>query len=46
MQYRFVVMYETLSSMYLLYVQEVVTFQKKIFNNFASKNEIYTIYEL
>ena len=28
----------------LLYVQEVVTLQKKIFNIFASENEEYTIY--
>ena len=27
----------------LLYVQEVVTLQKKIFNIFASENEVYTI---
>ena len=30
----------------LLYVQEVVTLQKKIFNIFVSENEVYTIYEL
>ena len=28
----------------LLYVQEVVTIQKKIFHIFASENEVYTIY--
>ena len=28
----------------VLYVQEVVTLQKKIFNIFASENEVYTIY--
>ena len=28
----------------LLCVQEVVTLQKKIFNIFASENEVYTIY--
>ena len=28
---------------YVLYVQEVVTLQKKIFNIFASENEVYTI---
>ena len=29
---------------FLLYVQEVVTLQKKCFNIFASENEVYTIY--
>ena len=29
---------------YLLYVQEVVTLQKKISNIFASENEVYTIH--
>ena len=28
----------------VLYVQEVVTLQKKTFNIFASENEVYTIY--
>ena len=28
----------------ILYVQEVVTLQKKISNIFASENEVYTIY--
>ena len=28
----------------ILYVQEVVTLQKKIFNLFASENEVYTIF--
>jgi len=28
----------------VLYVQKVVTLQKKIFNRFASENEVYTIY--
>ena len=28
----------------VLYVQEVVTFQKNIFNIFASENEVYSIY--
>ena len=28
----------------ILYVQEVVTLHKKIFNIFASENEVYTIY--
>ena len=30
--------------LHILYVQEVVTLQKKIFNIFASENEVYTIY--
>ena len=30
--------------LHILYVQEVVTLQKKIFNIFASENEFYTIY--
>ena len=30
----------------VLYVQEVVTLQKKMFNIFASENEVYTIYQL
>ena len=29
---------------FVLYVQEVVNLQKKIFNIFASENEVYTIY--
>ena len=29
---------------YLLYVQEVVTLQEKIFYKFVSENEVYTIY--
>ena len=28
----------------VLYVQEVATLQKKIFNLFATENEVYTIY--
>ena len=28
----------------ILYVQEVVTLKKKIFNIFASENEVYIIY--
>ena len=32
------------NSVKLLYVQEVATLQKKIFNIFASENEVYTIY--
>ena len=30
--------------MMVQYVQEVVNLQKKIFNIFASENEVYTIY--
>ena len=33
-----------LHNTHLLYVQEEVTLQKKIFNIFASENEVYTIY--
>ena len=29
---------------YVLYVQEVVTLQKKMLNIFASENEVYNIY--
>ena len=32
------------AKLFLLYVQEVVTLLKKIFNIFASENEAYTIY--
>ena len=36
----------TLKTSTTLYVQEVVTLQKKIFNIFASENEVYTLYTI
>ena len=45
--YTFILMMNNAVVMYvckILYVQEVVTLQKKIFNIFASENEVYTIF--